>query len=80
MNIATKKMNFIREFMRISDESLIDKLEDFLKSERKKQVQKEITSISMDAFLEMIEKSEDDASKGKVTEGREVLNQIEKWK
>ncbi|MFO8022951.1 MAG: hypothetical protein R6U65_10830 [Perlabentimonas sp.] len=80
MNILARKMNFVQEFLRISDEDLVVKLENFLKSERKKRIKKEFSPMTMDEFIEMIEKSEDDAKNGRVTEARELLNRIEKWK
>lgn len=80
MNILARKMNFVQEFLRISDEDLVVKLENFLKSERKKRIKKELSPMTMDEFIEMIEKSEDDAKNGRVTEARELLNRIEKWK
>lgn len=80
MNILARKMNFVQEFLRISDEDLIVKLENFLKTERKKRIEKEISPMTMDEFIEMIEKSEDDAKNGRVTDARELLNRIERWK
>lgn len=80
MNILARKMNFVQEFLRISDEDLVIKLENFLKSERKKRFEKDISPMTMDEFIEMIESSEDDAKNGRVTEARELLNRIEKWK
>jgi len=36
MDIATKKLRFVQEFLQLNDEELIDKLNQFLKSERKR--------------------------------------------
>ena len=35
MDIATKKIRLVQEFLQLNDEELIDKLNQFLKSERK---------------------------------------------
>ena len=80
MNILARKMNFVQEFLRISDEDLVVKLENFMMAERKKRISKEISPMTMDEFIETIDKSEDDAKNGRVTEARELLNRIEKWK
>jgi hypothetical protein len=80
MSILARKMNFVQEFLRISDEDLVVKLENFLMAERKKRISKEISPMTMDEFIETIDKSEDDAKNGRVTEARVLLNRIEKWK
>jgi len=80
MDIVARKLNFVQEFLRISDEDLVDKLERFLKTERKKRVDKEIKPMTMNEFNQMIEKSEDDVKNGRVIEARELLKKVEKWK
>jgi hypothetical protein len=80
MDIVARKLNFVQEFLRISDEDLVDKLERFLKTERKKRIDKEIKPMTMNEFNQMIEKSEDDVKNGRVMEARELLKKVEKWK
>lgn len=80
MDIVARKLNFVQEFLRISDEDLVDKLEKFLRTERKKRVDKEVKPMTMNEFNQMIEKSEDDVTNGRVTEARELLKKVEKWK
>lgn len=79
MDIVARKLNFVQEFLRISDEDLVDKLERFLRAERKKRVDKEIKPMTMNEFNQIIEKSEDDIKNGRVTEARELLKKVEKW-
>jgi len=80
MDIVARKLNFVQEFLRISDEDLVEKLENFLRSERKKRVDKEIKPMTMNEFTQTIEKSEEDAKNGRVIEARELLKKVEKWK
>jgi hypothetical protein len=80
MDIVSRKLNFVQEFLRISDEDLIDKLERFLSTERKKRVDKEFKPLTMNEFNQMIEKSEDDVKNGRMIETRELLKKVEKWK
>jgi hypothetical protein len=79
MDIVTRKLNFVQEFLRISDEELVDKLERFLRSERKKRMDKDIKPMTMKEFNQMIEKAEDDVKNGRVIEARELLKKVEKW-
>ena len=44
MDIQTKKLHFVQEFLRIKDEKLVDKLNAVLKTERKKKFDKELSA------------------------------------
>jgi peptide subunit release factor 1 (eRF1) len=80
MDIVARKLNFVQEFLRISDEDLVDKLERFLRTERKKRMDKDIKPMTMNEFNQMIEKAEDDVKNSRVIEARELLKKVEKWK
>ncbi|HBS86530.1 MAG: hypothetical protein A2W91_20135 [Bacteroidetes bacterium GWF2_38_335] len=80
MDIVARKLNFVQEFLRISDDDLIDKLENFLRAERKKRFDQEFKPMSVDSFNEMIDKSEEDIKNGKVTEAKKLLKKVDKWK
>jgi uncharacterized membrane-anchored protein len=80
MDIVARKLNFVQEFLRISDEDLVDKLERLLKTERKKRVNKEIKPMTIEDFNQMIEKSEYDIQNGRLIEAGELLKKVEKWK
>ena len=80
MDIVARKLNFVQEFLRISDEDLVDKLERLLRTERKKRVDKEVKPMTINEFNQIIEKAEDDVKNGRVIEARELLKKVEKWK
>jgi len=80
MDIGTRKLSFVREFLRISDEELIVKLEQLLRSERNKRISKELSPLTMDEFNKMIDESEEDFINGRVTEARDLLKRVESWK
>jgi len=80
MDILAKKLSFIQEFLRISDEEIIDKLEEHLRTERKKKLRDSIKPMSKEKFYQIIDESEKDFESGKVTEANELLKKIDKWK
>ena len=80
MDIQTKKLHFVQEFLRLKDESLIDKLSELLKIERKKKLEKELKPFSKREFNEMIDKAKSDSENGKLTSARELKNEIDAWK
>ena len=80
MDIISRKLSFVQEFLRISDEKLITKLERMLRSERNKRISKELNPMTMDEFNEMIDSSDEDFKNGRETETNELLKIIETWK
>lgn len=80
MDIETRKLHFIQEFIRVADDELVTKLERLLHVERKKKLEREFTPMTMEEFTEIIDKSEDDFDNGRVRDAENILSQIDKWK
>ena len=55
-------------FLRINSEELVDKLDQFLHSEKKKYYEKELKPMSEETFGEMIDQAENDAENGRIVE------------
>jgi len=79
MDIQTKKLHFVQEFLRLKDENLIDKLNKLLKSERKKKFEKELKSLSKQEFNDLIDNAESDSKNGRLTSAQELKNEIDSW-
>ena len=80
MDLQTRKLQFIQEFLRINSEEIINKLDKFMHDERKKIHEQELKPMSSDQFNEMIDRSEDDFANGRVIEANDLKNEIAKWK
>ncbi len=80
MDIQARKIHFVQEFLRVADDELVTKLERILRIERKKKLEEELIPLTMKEFNELIDKSEDDFKNERVTEARNLLNQIGTWK
>ena len=80
MDIQARKVHFVQEFLRVADDELVTKLEKLLNTERKKKLDEEMRQMTLNEFNEIIDKSEDDFSNGRVTEARNLLSQIDTWK
>ena len=79
MDIQTKKLHFVQEFLRLKDESLIDKLNNLLQKERKKKIEKELKAFSEKEFNDLIDSAESDSKNGRLTSARELKNEIDSW-
>jgi len=80
MNIEARKLVLIEEFLRISDENLIAKLESFIKQEKKSIRESKLKPMLMDEFFEMIEQAKQDSEAGRVVSHCELKKRIKTWK
>lgn len=80
MDIQARKLHFVQEFLRVADDELVTKLEKLLLTERKKKLNRELDLLTLKEFNEIVEKSEEDFENGRVTEARNLIDQIETWK
>ena len=74
MDIQTRKLEFIQEFVKIQSEELISRLERILKSN-----DDNIEPFSLEEFNSRIDHSLQDSKKDRVTESNELLSEIKEW-
>jgi hypothetical protein len=79
MDIQARKLSLIEEFIRISDESMIDKLESLIRIEKKKLHERELKPMSLNEFHEMIDQAKDDKAKGRVISHEDIKKRIKSW-
>ena len=80
MDIQTRKINFVQEFLRLRNIKLIEKLEKILLEDKAKDYEANLKPISIDNFNKMIDKSIDDAKQGNVANAQELKESVKKWK
>lgn len=80
MNLEARKLVLIEEFLRISDEKIIAKLESFIKQEKKSSHERKLKPMLMDEFLEMTEQAKQDSDAGRIVSHGELKKRIKTWK
>ncbi len=80
MNIQARKLILIEEFLRISDEKLITKLESFLKQEKKITHERNLKPMPLNEFHEMIDQAKRDSDEGRVISHNELKKKVKTWK
>ena len=80
MNIQARKLILIEEFLHISDESLITKLESFIKQEKKVSHERNLKPMSSNEFHEMIDQAKRDNDAGRVISHEELKMKVKAWK
>ncbi|MFZ4456355.1 MAG: hypothetical protein ACOYOT_09055 [Bacteroidales bacterium] len=80
MNIQSRKLELIEQFLHISDESLITKLESLLKKEKLASTNKKLTPMSMEEFHTIIDTAKNDAAEGRVLSHQDLKKRVKTWK
>ena len=81
MNIQARKLVLIEEFLRISDEAIISRIESIIMQEKKKTIGRQLLQpMSINEFHEMIEKSKQESDAGKIVSHEELKKKIKSWK
>jgi hypothetical protein len=80
MDIQTRKINFVQEFLRLRNIKLITKLEKILLEDKARDYEANLKPLSIDNFNNMINKSIEDANQGNVVSPRDLKESVKKWK
>lgn len=79
MDLQTRKISFVQEFLSIESEELISRLEKYLKKEKEINIDKEFSPMTMKEFESRIDQSMKDSKNGRVIEAKILLEEIKKW-
>lgn len=77
MDLQTRKILFVQEFLKLESEKAISHLEKLLEKETKND--SEFSPMSLQEYQKRIDQSLDDSLNGRLTEANQLLSEIEKW-
>ena len=73
MDIQTRKLHFIQEFLRLANENIIDKFEKLLQQERKKIIEKDISPMTLAQYEQRINNAKSDLMNNRVTTANKIF-------
>lgn len=79
MDLQTRKLIFIQEFLRIQNEDIISGLEKMLKQRRSELYEKSLKPMSKEKFNEDIDQSLNDSENERVMSAKDLKEEIRKW-
>lgn len=79
MDLQTRKLTFIQEFLRIQNEDIISGLEKMLKKRKAELYEKSLKSMSIEQFNADIDQSLEDSANDRVISARDLKEEIKKW-
>jgi len=80
MDIQTRKINFIQEFLKIQDEKVVKRFEIIMDKEKNNYPDRLLTPMSIDDFNKRIDLSLSDSENDNITEHNVLLEEISKWR
>lgn len=80
MDLQTRKIHFIQEFLRTANSSILEKFEKMLRQERKKMYEEEVKPMTLDQYEKRIDSALDDYKNKIVTNAKKLKKEISSWK
>ena len=80
MDIQERKIHFIQEFLKYSNDNLLSRFEELLQQERVKSLENEIKPMTLEEYEGRIDLALDDVKNNKVKSARNLRNEIATWK
>ncbi len=78
MDLQSRKIEFVQEFLKLQSEEAVSRLEKLLKIEKKWDGDG-LEPMTVKELNERIDKSMEDSKNGKLTEVNQLLAEIDKW-
>ncbi len=79
MDLQTRKLDFIQDFLKYANNSILDKFEALLKQEREKEFEQEIKPMTLKQYEQRIDKALNDVEHNRVKSARALKNEIATW-
>jgi hypothetical protein len=79
MDIQTRKIEFIQEFLKLQSEEAISRFEKILRKENISSGQAEFKPMSIEEFNSRIDQSMNDSKNGRLISSSELKSKIEEW-
>lgn len=79
MDLQSRKIEFVQEFLKLQSEEVISRLEKILWNETLTSTEKEVEPMTVQEFNDRIDKSMEDSKNGRLIKASDLKAKIEKW-
>jgi hypothetical protein len=79
MDLQSRKITFVQEFLRIQDEEIVSELEKLLRKEKTELYEKTLIPMSIEQFNNEIDQSLSDSQQEKIVSAQDLKNKAQKW-
>lgn len=79
MNLETRKISFVQEFLRLQNEEVIATLEKVLHKRKSELFEENLKPMSLEQFNNEIDQALEDSGKGEIIKASELKSTIKNW-
>ncbi|MEI6141808.1 MAG: hypothetical protein WCP85_21225 [Mariniphaga sp.] len=79
MDLQTRKITFVQEFLRLQNEEIISGLEKFLRNKKAEQFEQTLKPMSIEQFNLEIDQSMKDSDEGRIISAMDLKEKVKKW-
>lgn len=79
MNLQTRKIEFVQEFLKVQCEEVISRLEKILRKENKIPEKENFRPMSIEELNTRIDKSMNDSENGRLIKASDLKARMQKW-
>ena len=79
MDLQSRKIQFVQEFLKLQSEEVVLRLEKLLRQETTSAMENEFKPMTMEEFNDRIDKSMEDSKNGRLIQATDLKAKIDKW-
>lgn len=79
MDLQSRKIQFVQEFLKLQSEEVVLRLEKLLRQETTSAMENEFKPMTMEEFNDRIDKSMEDSKNGRLIKATDLKAKIDKW-
>ena len=79
MNLESRKLSFIQEFLRLQNEEIVSGLENFLRKRKIELLENDLKPMSLEQFNKEIDQALDDSKNERIIKASDLKDKIQKW-
>ena len=79
MDLQTRKLEFIKDFLKLNSEEAVIKLEKLLRRQRQEDSERDLVPMTLEELNSRIDESMLDSQSGRLTNSEKLKSEIDKW-
>ena len=79
MDLESRKISFVQEFLRLQNEEIISSLENFLHKRKSEMLDSNLKPMTMSQFESEIDQAMEDSKNGRMISVQDLKTKIEQW-
>jgi len=79
MDLQTRKLEFIKDFLKLTSEEAVIKLERLLKKQSQSDFEPDLSPMTVEELNSRIDQSMEDSKNGRLTDSKTFKSEIDRW-